>query len=635
MRPEKYDFSGWVTKNNIECTDGRTILQDAFAEQSGTYVPLIWGHNHDNPENTLGKIYLENRTEGVYGYGIFNDSPRAKAGKEAVAHGDVNSLSIWANHLTQDGKKNVSHGRIREVSLVLAGANAGAKIDFAMAHGDEEAEVTEAVIYGPDDTLELYHEDAVIENAEDKEEIEPVDKENENVGTEPINENDLSHAENDENNAETLGEAFDRVLNGLPKESQDIILAVIGIAADSAVMKQSDNDENILEENKTEEIIEHNDKEENNTMKENVFEKKGTENVISHDDMKKVFEEARRRGSLRDAVEHADEYLKHSIEWDTTAYGTTNPLFPDPKAIGTPVTIDHDKTWVTAFMNAARKVPFARVKMLGFDIREDEARAKGYVKGNQKVEEVIKVLKRHTDPQMIYKLQKMDRDDILDITDFDVVNYLKAEMKDKLNEEQAVAALLGDGRSAMSNDKIKEDCVRPIWTDDDLFTIKKTLTFNENDTPNTKLKKFREAAIKARKDYKGSGNPWLFTTEDILADLLLMDDGIGHPLYKDESEIARAFRVSRIVTVPQMEGRKRTADSFDYTPWGIIVNPADYTWGNNRGGEPTMFEDFNLDYNKLEYLIETKKSGALTIPYSAIAIEVKTAVEAETTGGEG
>ena len=633
MKPEKYDFSGWVTKNNIECTDGRTILPDAFAEQSGSYVPLMWAHDHDNPENTLGKIYLENRPEGVYGYGIFNDSPRAKVGKIAVAHGDVNSLSIWANHLTQDNKKNVSHGRIREVSLVLAGANAGAKIDFAMAHGDENAEETQAVIYGPDDTLEFYHEDVPTEeNTADKEENESVNEENkkdETVDSETTNEENITHEETEEEEGETLGEAFDRVLEELPQESQDIILAVVGVAANSTAMKQSDENE---------EKLEHNDEEENNTMKENVFERANganKTNVISHDDMKKVFEEARRRGSLRDAVEHAEEYLKHSIEWDTATYGTTNPLFPDPKAIGTPVTIDRDQTWVTAFMNAARKVPFARVKMLGFDIREDEARAKGYVKGNQKVEEVIKVLKRHTDPQMIYKLQKMDRDDILDITDFDVVNYLKAEMKDKLNEEQAVAALLGDGRSAMSNDKIKEDCVRPIWTDDDLFTIKKILIFNENDTPNSKLKKFREAAIKARKDYKGSGNPWLFTTEDILADLLLMDDGIGHPLYKDESEIARAFRVSRIVTVPQMEGRKRTADSFDYTPWGIIVNPADYTWGNNRGGEPTMFEDFNLDYNKLEYLIETKKSGALTIPYSAISIEVKTAVETETTGGEG
>ena len=626
MKPAKYDFSGWVTKNNVECSDGRTILQDAFAHQSGTYVPLVWGHDHDNPENTLGKIYLENRPEGVYGYGIFNNSPRARASKEAVGHGDVDSLSIWANHLTQDSKKNVSHGKIREVSLVLAGANPVAKIDFALAHGDENDEETQAVIYGPEGTLELMHE----ENEEtNKEEEVTVPNEKEELEKEPEVEEQIAHAEEEESgDDESLKDAFERVMKKLPEEDQDVILAVVGVAADSNVAKQSDDEENS-------EYLEHNEnnKEDNTTMKVNAFENtKENKEVLSHDEMKKVFEEARRRGNLKDAVEHADEYLNHSIEWDTATYGTTNPLFPDPKTVGAPVTIDRDQAWVSVFMNAARKVPFARVKMLGFDITADEARAKGYVKGNQKVEEVIKVLKRYTDPQMVYKLQKMDRDDLLDITDFDVVAYLKAEMKVKLAEEIATAALVGDGRSDLSGDKIKEDCIRPIWTDADLFTIKKALEFTNNDTPTTKLKKFREAAIKARKDYKGSGNPVMFTTEDMLADLLLMDDGIGHPLYKDDAEVARAFRVSKIVTVPQMEGKTRNASGYDYALWALIVNPADYTFGNNRGGEPTFFEDFNLDYNKQEYLIETKKSGALTIPYSAIAIEVKTA---EAAGGEG
>lgn len=633
MKPEKYDFSGWVTKNNIECTDGRTILPDAFAEQSGSYVPLMWGHMHDNPENTLGKIYLENRPEGVYGYGIFNDSPRAKAGKVAVAHGDVNSLSIWANHLTQDNKKNVSHGRIREVSLVLAGANAGAKIDFAMAHGDEEAEETQAVIYGPDDTLELYHENTVVEETKEKEETEPVmnneKQEDPAVHTEK-QEDPVTHAENEtDNGGESLGQAFDKVMEKLSQEDQDVVLAVIGVAADSEIMKQADNTPN-------EENLEHNDKEDNTTMKENVFDKtKNTEKteVLSHDDMQKVFAEAKRRGSLKDAVEHADEYLAHSITWDTSAYGTVNPLFPDPKTTGTPFTIDRDQTWVSMFLNATTKVPFSRVKVMGFDITEDEARAKGYVKGTKKVEEVIKVMKRYTDPQTIYKLQKMDRDDLLDITDFDIVSYLKAEMKVKLAEEQAVAALLGDGRSDLNPDKIKEECIRPIWTDNDVFVINKSLVFGESDTDTTKLKKFKEAAIKARKSYKGSGNPWLFTTEDMLADLLLLDDGIGHPLYKDEAEIARAFRVSRIVTVPQMENKTRTDETYTYTLQGIIVNPVDYTFGNNRGGEPTMFEDFDIDYNKQKYLIETRKSGALTKPYSAIVIEVKEETETEVVSG--
>lgn len=618
MRPEKYDFSGWVTKNDIQCSDGRTILRDAFAPQNETYVPLVWAHDHDNPENTLGKIYLENRPEGVYGYGIFNNSRRALASKEAVTHGDVNSLSIWANHLTQDSKRNVSHGKIREVSLVLAGANPGARIDFALAHGDEDDEETQAIIYGPDDCLELMHEDEMPEK-ENKEEDDQM-------------ENEIKHASEENGNSEiTLKEAFDSAMNKLSDDEQKVVYAVIGLASDSDVAQQSDDD--YYEDDEI--SHEDNNKEDDPKMKENAFDRQNggtpayTINTLSHDDVARVFAEAKRRGSLKDAVNHSDEYLAHAIEWDTETYGTKNPLFPDPKAIGTPVTIDHDQAWVSTFMNATRKVPFARVKMLGFDITEDEARAKGYVTGAKKVEEVIKVLKRHTDPQTIYKLQKMDRDDLLDITDFDVVAYLKSEMKVKLNEEQAVAALLGDGRSSLSPDKIKEDCVRPIWTDDDLFTIKTSITRENTDTNTTMLKKFRAAAIKARKNYKGSGNPTLFTTEDMLADLLLMDDGIGHPLYKDESEVARAFRVSKIVTVPQMEGRTRTADDKTYDLWGIIVNPADYTWGNNRGGEPTMFDDFDIDYNKYTYLIETRKSGALTTPYSAIAIEL------EETAGEG
>jgi len=629
MKPEKYDFSGWVTKNNIECTDGRTILQDAFAKQSGTYVPLVWAHDHDNPENILGKIYLENRPEGVYGYGIFNNSPRAQVSKEAVGHGDVDSMSIWANHLTQDSKRNVSHGKIREVSLVLAGANEGAKIDFALAHGDESDEETQAVIYGPEGTLELMQEDTVEENIETKEEEEvPIKKVNDKTVE---NEEIVEHAEEDSGEGETLKHAFDTVMNKLSEEDQDIILAVIGIAADSGVAKQSD------EENS--EHLEHNDKinkEENTEMKVNAFDNaKKTEDVISHEDMKRVFEEAKKCGSLKEAVKNSGNYLSHAIEWDTSAYGTINPLFPDPKAIGTPVTIDRDQNWVNTFMNATRKVPFSRVKMLSFDITEDEARAKGYVKGNQKVEEVIKVMKRHTDPQTIYKLQKMDRDDLVDIVDFDVVAYLKSEMKGKLTEEQAVAALLGDGRSDISNDKIKEDCIRPIWTDADLFTIKKSIEFTTNDTMTTKLKKFREAAIKARKDYKGAGNPTMYLTEDLLAELLLMDDGIGHQMYKNEAEIANAFMVSKIATVPQMQGKKRNSSGYDYTLWALIVNPIDYTFGNNRGGEPSFFEDFDINYNKYEYLIETRKSGALTTPYSAIAIEVKTAEEAQAASGEG
>lgn len=614
MKPEKYDFSGWATRNDIRCSDGRTILRDAFAHQDGMWVPLVWGHIHDNPENTIGKAYLENRPEGVYTYGLFNDGPRANAGREALRHGDVNSLSIYANHLKQDDRKNVSHGDIKEVSLVLAGANPGAVIDFVLAHADDDADdETSAIVYNPIEHLEVVmHSDecCAIKHAEEKEEEKmPEEVKKENNTKEDI----------------TLGDAFDAIMSKLSKEEQDVVYAVIGIAADSdSVAAQSDDETDPLIHSDNEEYISNKE----DAMKHNVFEdQEGAKkaNVISHDDMKKVFAEANRCGSLRDAIARSGDYLEHSIEFDTEVY-PENPLFPDPKAITKPFTIDRNQAWVSEFMNATRKVPFSRVKIVGFDITEDEARAKGYVTGNKKVEEVIKVMKRHTDPQTIYKLQKMDRDDLLDITDFDVVSYLKSEMKEKLTEEQAVAALLGDGRSDLSPDKIKEDCVRPIWTDNALFTIKSELVFEETDTPTTKLKKFREAAIKARKNYKGSGNPILFTTEDMLADLLLLDDGIGHALYKDEAEVARAFRVSKIVTVPQMENKARTDSGFSYALWGIIVNPSDYTWGNNRGGEPTMFEDFDINYNKHEYLIETRKSGALTQPYSAIAIEVKTEV---------
>ena len=619
MKPKQYDFSGWATVNNIRCSDGRTILRDAFAHQNGMEVPLVWGHVHDDPENTIGKAYLENRPEGVYTYGSFNSGKKAEAAKIALAHGDINSLSIFANHLKQDDKRNVMHGDIKEVSLVLSGANPGAVIDFVLAHGDDNDDETSAIIYNPIENIE------VVSHSDDE--------------TQPTEET-LEHAENDkedktvadekkEGGEVTLGDAFDAVLNKLSKEEQDVVLAVIGLAADSGSAAQSDeNGENLAHED---DENNNSNEEDDSTMKHNAFDeqngvkKPNSATTLSHDDLVKVFAEAKRCGSLRDAVNNAESYLSHSIEWDTETYGEQNPLFPDPKAIGAPVTIDRNQEWVSIFMNATRKVPFSRVKMLAFDITADEARAKGYVKGNQKLEEVIKVLKRHTDPQTIYKLQKMDRDDLLDITDFNVVAYLKGEMRVKLDEEQAVAALIGDGRSDLSPDKIKEDCVRPIWTDNEIFTIKTSITREASDTNTTMLKKFREAAIKARKNYKGSGNPILFTTEDMLADLLLMDDGIGHALYKDESEVARAFRVSRIVTVPQMEGKTRTEDGSTFTLQGIIVNPADYTWGNNRGGEPTMFDDFDIDYNKYTYLIETRKSGALTTPYSAIVVELETA----------
>lgn len=625
MRPEKYDFSGWVTKNDIQCSDGRTILKDAFAPQSDTYVPLVWAHDHDNPENTLGKIYLENREEGVYGYGIFNSSPRALAGKEAVNHGDVNSLSIWANHLTQDSKRNVSHGKIREVSLVLAGANPGARIDFALAHGDEDDVETQAIIYGPDDTLELTHED-------DGEPEENIKEEDNSMDEEKVVHAEEEAAEDDM----TLKDAFDAVMEKLDEDEQKVIYAVIGIASEAGgkVAAQSDEDGE-----DTTQIIEHEDKEEITEMKENAFDKaNGTvaEDVLTHDDEVKIFEKARQFGSLKEAVMRADEYLSHSVtDTITVPQHTDHILNPDPKAPGNmPVTIDRRQEWVKEVMNSVNKVPFARVKMFGFDITADEARAKGYVTGAKKVEEVITMIRRSTDPTTVYKLQGLDRDQLLDM-DFDIVRYLRAEMEGKLDEELARAFLFGDQRSNLSGDKIDENCIRPIWTDSDVFTVVKRLVYTPSDTLTTKLKKFIEAAVKARKDYRGSGNPVAFMSEDLLADLLLMEDSIGHKLYNNEADVAAALRVSKVVAVPVMEGLQRTVDNVDYDLKAIIVNLADYTVGNNKGGDKTMFDDFDIDYNKQKYLLETRKSGALTIPYSAIVIEAPAEEEEETTGGEG
>lgn len=623
MRPEKYDFSGWVTKNDIQCSDGRTILKDAFAPQNETYVPLVWAHDHDNPENTLGKIYLENREEGVYGYGIFNNSPRALASKEAVDHGDVNSLSIWANHLTQDNRRNVSHGKIREVSLVLAGANPGAHIDFTLAHGDEDADETQAIIYGPTDGFELMHEDS---------EAEPEEKSKEEEDTNQMAEN-IEHAENKESGEMTLKDAFDAAMKKLDENEQKVIYAVIGLAAESDddTAAQSDDEKN-------EEIIKHEDKEGNTEMKENAFDKANgvatTNDVLTHDDEVKIFEKAKQFGSLREAVMRADEYLAHSVT-DTILVPehTDHILNPDPKAASNqPFTIDRRQEWVKFVMNHVNKVPFARVKSFGFDITADDARAKGYVTGAKKVEEVITMLRRSTDPTTIYKLQGLDRDQLLDM-DFDIVRYLRGEMEGKLDEELARAILVGDGRSDMSGDKVPEANIRPIWTDSDVFTVVKRLEYDPSDTLTTKLKKFIAACVKSRKEYRGAGNPACFMSEDLLADLLLMEDSIGHKLYADEAALARALRVSTIVTVPIMEGLKRTVSvsgvDTDYDLKAIIVNLTDYTTGNNKGGEKTMFEDFDIDYNKQKYLIETRKSGALTIPYSAIVIEAPTPEETE------
>lgn len=591
MTKEKYDFAGWATKNNIRCADDRVIIRDAFKQQDGTVVPLVWNHDHKSIESVLGHALLENREEGVYAYCSFNDTDLGNKAKEMVKHGDIRSLSIYANQLKQQGN-NVVHGMIREVSLVLAGANMGAYIDTVIAHSEDHDE--ESIIYHPyGDEFEFYHADTEGENMpEEKKTAEPEQKE-----------------------GKTVKEVFDAMTD----EQKEVVYYIAGVIASNKeeVAKHSDEaeDETETNDNATEE----------NEMKHNCFEN-GTEVIgseMAHSALKEIIADAKKSGSLKDSYEG---YIAH-CEDQALAHSITNieNLFPEVKAIaGVPSTIDREQGWVGKVMNGVHHSPFARVKSMAVDITADAARAKGYVKGNQKVEEVVAAIKRSTTPQTVYKLQKLDRDDIIDITDFDVVAYMKQEMRGKLQEELARAILIGDGRDASSDDKINPLNIRPILGDNSVYTIAKSMTPVENETEYAFASRFVDEAIKARKEYKGSGNLTLFCTEDLLTDMLLMKDTIGHRLYKTEAELATALRVKEIVAVPVMENVSRTEGGYDYTVMGIFVNLNDYNIGADKGGATTMFDDFNLDFNKYEYLIETRCSGALVKPYSAITFEKKT-----------
>lgn len=581
---EKYDFSGWATRANLKCSDGRTIMKDAFKDCDGQTVPLVWNHQHNDPLNVLGHALLENRDEGVYAYASFNDTELGREAKKMVEHGDVTALSIYANKLKQQGGK-VLHGAIREVSLVLAGANPGAYIDSVMSHGEESDE--EAVIFTGED-IEMYH-------AEEK-------KDKEKKGEKEPMAEEAKKPESAENNDKTVKEVFD----SLNEEQKTVVYAIIGQALEDAGVA-----ENKSEENKSEG---------DENMKHNVFENDNKDNTLihndngealTHSDVAAVFADAKRYGSLKDSA---------------LAHGITNIdyLFSEAQTVGdVPGLISRDMDWVAKFMGKTHKSPFSRIKSIFANITEDEARAKGYIKGNLKKEEVFSLLKRSTTPTTIYKKQKLDRDDILDITDFDVVNYIKAEMRTMLDEEIARAALVGDGRLGSSDDKINEDNIRPIWTDSDLFTIKTEVSFESNATADQKAKAFIRAAVKARKNYKGSGNPILYTTEDQLTDCLLLEDSMGRVIYETVDKLKTALRVSDIVTVPVMEGLSRTSGVNTMNLMGIIVNPADYTMGADKGGAVNMFDDFDIDYNQQKYLIETRCSGALTKPYSAIVLEYK------------
>ena len=601
-----FDFSGWCTKANLRCSDGRIILKDAFKNDDGRNVPLVWNHQHNEVENILGHAMLENRDEGVYAYCKFNDTESGKNAKLLVEHGDISSLSIFANQLKQQGS-NVLHGAIREVSLVLAGANPGAFIDSIIKHGEESDE--EAIIYTGED-ISLSHaddssDDETLSHASCK--TEPK-KASETPKKEEKADNEKKPDSEEKDSGE---ETIEDVFNTLTKKQKNAVYAMVGM-----LLSEDEPDDK-----KDEEI-----KGGNETMKHNVFDQdeRQEENTLSHSEIQAIISDAKRYGSMRESfLAHAAESSK-DVEQTYGIKGADDWLFPDARNLNTPPEfIKRDMGWVAKVMGAVRHSPFSRIKSMFADITEDDARAKGYIKGKLKKEEVFSLLKRTTTPTTIYKKQKMDRDDIVDITDFDVVAWLKREMRMMLDEEIARAILVGDGRLNSSDDKIDPMHIRPIWTDEDLFTVKALVTAAAGATADEKAKAFIRAVVKSRKDYKGSGNPVLYTTEDMLTDCLLLEDMNGRVIYDTEEKLRSALRVSAIVTVPVMEGLTRVDnESKTRTLMGIIVNLTDYHVGADKGGAVSMFEDFDIDYNAQKYLIETRCSGALIKPYSAIAVEM-------------
>ena len=573
----KYDFSGWATKNNIKCSDGRTILRDAFKHNDGQTVPLVWNHQHNESANVLGHAVLENREEGVYAYCTFNDTEAGKNAKLLVEHGDVTALSIYANQLKQNGS-NVMHGTIREVSLVLAGANPGAFIDSIIRHGEFCED--EAVIY-TGENLSLEHADQKPSDEEDK-----------------AGEDDKGDGKVEGNKQKTIKD----VVDSMSEEQKNVLYALVGQALEGKEMAQSAIENNNIEDGGEQE------------MKHNVFEGKETDNkdVLSHDAMETIFKDAKRYGSLKESfLAHADQYGIKDIEW----------LFPDAKNVNMPPDfIKRDDSYVQKVMRGVHHVPFSRIKSMHADITADQARAKGYIKGKLKKEEVFTLLKRTTSPTTIYKKQKLDRDDVIDITDFDVVAWLKMEMRMMLDEEIARAILVGDGRLSSDDDKINEMCIRPIATDADLYCVKAPVTVASAATEEEIAKAFIRTVIKSRKEYKGSGSPTLFTTEDVLTNCLLLEDKNGRIIYDTVEKLATALRVKEIVTVEVMEGAKTKVEEQEKPLMALMVNLVDYYVGADKGGAVNMFDDFDIDYNQQKYLMETRCSGALVKPYSAIAV---------------
>lgn len=574
----KYDFCGWATKNDLKCSDGRVIRRNAFKDDDGKRVPVVWNHRHDDAFDVLGHADLENRAEGVYAYVKLNeDTNQGRNALALVNHGDINAMSICANKIRQSGS-DVLHGVIREISLVLAGANPGAMIEDIITHSDEDGD--SAMIYTGmnlilDDSSEISHakEDSPKETSEETKE-------------------DKTMA----NEEKTVGELMDSAMKKLDPDEKDAVYAVIG-----AALEQSATD----------------DEEEDDDVSHNVFEgkkAKDSDTLMHAEILEESFRDAKKYGTLKESIkEHA---LEHGID-------DIDLLFPDPKATATePTMVTRDMDWVSVVMNGVHHVPFARIKSLYADLTEDEARAKGYIKGKYKKEQVFGLLKRTTQPTTVYKKQKLDRDDMID-AEFDIVPMIRKEMRMMLNEELARAYMFGDGRPTSSDDKINEQCIRPVWTDDPFFTINATFTVPSSATSDDKGKAFIRAAIKARKDYKGSGTPIMLTSEDILTDMLLMTDSTGRDLYTDEAHLARKLRVSRIVTCPIMDNLTREVGGKNRTLFGLILNLNDYNVGADRGGQVSMFDDFDIDYNAQKYLIETRCSGSLIKPYSAIAVELE------------
>ena len=547
----KYDFGGWATKYNIACSDGRTILNDAFKHCDGMQIPLVWNHNYSGPDSIIGKATLKHADVGVYAYCEFNENETAKTAKNLVVHGDITALSIYANKLKQDGGK-VLKGDIKEVSLVLAGANPGASIQEVLAHGENEE--SGAMIYNDEEELELeiVHSDSAEEPVQDEAQ-----------------------------NGKTVGEIYSSMTDEQKK--------VVAYIADQLIRESIEEESN---------------------MKHNVFEQNQENNEMKHSEiLEESLKDAKKYGTLKESVlAHAATYGIEDIE----------SLFPEEHALNhEPHIIDNDQSWVAKFLNNTKKSPFSRLKAVHADTRDDKARALGYVKGNLKKEEVFSLLNRVTSPQTVYKKQKLDRDDILDITDFDVVAFMKKEMRMKLEEELARAMLIGDGRDPITagNDKIKENHIRPVFNDSDLYTIKAQLPAVAH-----KLGEAHDVirtVIKAMSEYEGKGQPMMFCHPDLLADMLLIEDENGRFIYENEAVLARTLRVREIVPVPLMKGLQRAGKDVK----AIVVNPADYTVGADKGGQVAMFEDFDIDYNQQKYLIETRCSGSLMQPKTAICVE--------------